>query len=88
MSISLADALHEVDLRPGLVYHCQIGRFRVEVRVEETVPPLLPVALEAADIMLDPWTDLPGPRAASVCQATPGAPILPDLPSLPLDIES
>ena len=87
MSISLADALRDVDLRPGVVYQCHVGRFRVEVRVEETVPPLLPVALEATDIMLDPWTDLPGPRAATVCQSTPGAPILPDLPNLPLDIE-
>ena len=88
MSISLADALREVELRPGSVYQCQVGQVRVEVRVDQTVRPLLPVALEEADVMLDPWTDLPAPRAASVCQAKPGAPVLPDVPDLPLDLES
>jgi hypothetical protein len=42
MTISLADALREVDLREGRVYQCQVGRFRVEVRVDETAPQMVP----------------------------------------------
>lgn len=87
MSISLADALRQVDLRGGGVYQCQVGRFRVEVRVEETAPQLLPAPLESTDVMLDPWTDLPAPQSLNVLQATPGSPVLPDLPDLPADAQ-
>lgn len=87
MSISLADALQQVDLQGGRVYECQIGRLRVEVRVEETVPQSLPAPLKPDDIMLDPWADLPGPHSAAVLQAVPGSPVLPDLPDLPTDAQ-
>lgn len=87
MSISLADALRQVDLRGGRVYQCQIGRFRVEVRVEETAPQLLPAPLESWDVMLDPWTDLPTPQSREVFEVTPGPPVLPDLPNLPTDLQ-
>ena len=87
MSISIADALRQVDLRGGRVYQCQVGRFRVEVRVDETMPPLVPAPLEASDVMLDPWTDLPGPQPTAVFQATPGPALLPDFPDLPTDAE-
>lgn len=88
MSISLADALRQVDLRAGQVYHCEIGRFRVEVRVEETNSPLLVTALESSDVMLDPWTDLPAPQTAGMLSVAPGTPVLPDLPNLPTDSQS
>jgi hypothetical protein len=87
MSISLADALREVDLRGGRVYRCQVGRLRVEVRVDETAGQWLPVPLEPSDVMLDPWTDLPAPQSIAILQATPGSPLLPDLPDLPPDIQ-
>ena len=81
MSISLADALRQVDLQGGRVYQCQVGRFRVELRIEETPPSLLPAPLQSTDVMLNPWTDLPAPESIAVVQAMPGPPVLPDLPS-------
>jgi hypothetical protein len=85
MSMSLANALHQVDLEAGRVYHCRIGRLRVEVRVEETASELLSTPLEASDVMLDPWTDLPAPQPVTVLAVTAGPPVLPDLPDLPTD---
>lgn len=87
MSISLADALRQVDLQGGRVYQCHVGRFRVEVRVEETALQVLPAPLESTDVMLDPWTDLPTPQAKVVFQAAPGSPVLPDPPDLPTDAQ-
>lgn len=87
MSISLADALRKVDLQGGHVYQCQVGRFRVEVRVDETVPRLVPAPVEVSDVMLDPWTDLPAPQSVAILQATPGPPLLPDLPDFPRDVQ-
>ena len=81
MSISLADALRQVDLQTGRVYQCQVGGLRVEVRVEETAGHVLPTPLESTDMMLDPWTDLPAPQPIAILQATPGPPVLPDLPT-------
>jgi hypothetical protein len=80
MSVSLADALRQVDLQGGR-YQCQVGRFRVEVRVEETAAQLLPPPLELSDVMLDPWTDLPAPQSIALIQAAPGPPVLPDFPA-------
>jgi len=88
MSISLADALRQVDLRGGEVYQCQVGRFRVEVRVDESVPQCIPTPLETSDVMLDPWVDFPAPPSRVVIQATPGPPVLPDSPDLPTDAAS
>jgi len=90
MSISLIDALRQVDLRGGRVYQCQVGRYRVEVRVEETVSQLLPAPLQSSDVMLDPWTDLPGPDPPvplQVIQVMPAPPVLPDPPVLPTDVQ-
>lgn len=53
LGISLADALRQVDLQVGHVYQCRVGQFRVEVRVDEAVPPVLPTPLYASDVMLD-----------------------------------
>lgn len=85
MSVSLADALRQVDLQGGRIYQCQVGRFRVEVRVEEAAPQILPAPLQPADIMLDPWTDLPAPQPTVILHASLGPPVLPDRPDLPLD---
>jgi hypothetical protein len=88
MSISLADALRQVDLRKGGVYYCQVGRFRVEVRVDEAVVPTAPTPLVTSDVMLDPWADLPASAPHAVVQATPGSPVLPDVPAVPADAVS
>jgi hypothetical protein len=83
MGMSLADALRQVDLQGGHVYQCQVGRFRVEVRVAEAVSEVLPAPLRASDVMLDAWIDLPTPKSAVVCRAAPGPPLIPDIPDLP-----
>lgn len=85
MGISLADALRQVDLRSGQVYQCRVGRFRVEVRVDEIAEPVLPPRLETEDVMLDPWVDLPTPESSVVRRAQPGPAVLPDVPALPAD---
>ena len=85
MSISLADALRQVELQPGRVYRCQVRDLQVEVRVEKQVPDLLPLPLCESDVMLDPWTDLPVPEAVAVLQAAPGRPLYPDTPNIPVD---
>jgi hypothetical protein len=85
MSTSLATALRQVELEAGRVYHCRVGRLHVEVRVEETASDLLPTALEASDVMLDPWTDLPAPQPVAVLTASAGPPVLPDPPQIPVE---
>lgn len=82
MAISLSDALQQVILEPGRVYHCQVGELRVEVRVE-AVSTVLPTPLAASDVMLDPWVDLPPPPTMALVEATAGAPMLPDPPEIP-----
>ena len=85
MSISLADALRQVDLRSGAVYQCQVGRFRVEVRVDDTVPDTVLTPLAPSDVMLDPWTEFPELSPAAMVQVVPAPPVLPDIPDLPTD---
>jgi len=46
---------------------------------------VLSAPLEESDIMLDPWTDLPSPQPISFVKATPGKPLLPDVPEIPVD---
>lgn len=87
MSISLTDALHQVHLEPGRIYWCQVGRFRVEVRVEDASVDLLPAPLKPSDVMLDPWTDLPAPPPVVLVQPTSGPPLLPDAPILVADTQ-
>jgi hypothetical protein len=83
MSLSLIDALRQVDLQPGRVYTCQVGRLRVELRVDEAGPQLVPSPWEASDVMIDPWSDLPAPQSGAILQATPAPPLAPDIPDLP-----
>jgi hypothetical protein len=81
----LADALRQVDLKGGHVYQCQVGGFRVEVRVDEPGSKVLPTPFNASDVMLDAWLDLPTPKSEVVRRATPGPPVVPDIPDLPTD---
>ena len=85
MSISLADALNQVDLEAGRVYQCRVGRLRVEVRVEDASLDLLSAPLQTSDVMLDPWTDLPAPQPSAVLSVTTAPPLFPDAPELPAD---
>jgi hypothetical protein len=85
MSLSLVDALQQVDLEAGRIYQCRVGQLRIQVRVEEIACELLPAPLEPADVMLDPWTDLPAPQAVAFMDVALVAPVLPDAPLIPSD---
>jgi hypothetical protein len=83
MSISLADALAQVDLEAGRVYRCAVKGRNVEVRVLEAIPAaLLPAPLVESDIMLDPWVEFPLPSGTFHGMAKPGALPL-DIPEMP-----
>jgi hypothetical protein len=86
MSIPLVEALQAVDLEEGKTYRCQVKGHWVEVRVLPKIPPgMLPAPLNEADIMLDPWVELPRPRGAIRVHAKVGKPPLPDVPVIPPD---
>ncbi len=80
MSISLADALQQVDLEAGRVYECEVGPLSVSVRVEARDAGPLPAPFNPSDVMLDPWTDFPAPQPIAIVTATPAPPMLPDPP--------
>ncbi len=93
MSISLVDALEDVELEVGRTYHCEVRGRQVELRVLPVPPAIRSVAsgsteiggLSEEDIRLDPWCDLPPPRPLSyvVAQAVPHLPF--DIPEIPSD---
>ena len=87
MSLSLEDALQQVDLEAGRTYQCRVGKLHVQVRVEENVPNLLPAPLDESDIMLDPWTDFPSPPGGTLLKVTRVVQLLPDVPEIPVDWE-
>lgn len=80
MSLTLAEALGQVDLLPGHIYRETVHGKTVEVRVldDEPTPEL------AAQVMLQPWTDFPFNPVGTV-RAVPGTLPLPDPPVIPSD---
>ena len=87
MSIPLSDALQQVELEAGRVYECRVGNLQIEVRVK-TASSLLPDPLNPEDIMLDPWTEFPGPKSGIVLPVTRGGSLLPDPQPIPEDRDS
>ncbi len=87
MSISLADALADVELESGRTYRCAVRGRRVELRVLPEPADERAAGVQSAviggirdeDIRLDPWCDLPWP--VSLSRVTPRT-----VTSLPLDI--
>jgi hypothetical protein len=80
MHISLSDALQQVNLEIGHVYECRVGGLFVKVIVGDKYIGPLPAPMVESDVMLDPWTDLPGPSPVRIVKATPAKPLLPDAP--------
>ena len=82
MSISLQEALKQVELRAGETYRCQVNGFQVEVRVtaEDAEPDSL---IPESDIMLEPWVELPLPPGGIIVKAKPGKLPPPDIPEIP-----
>jgi hypothetical protein len=85
MQTALADALAQLDLKPGKAYRCQVKGQWVELRVLDNNPPGLAKPYSEADVMLDPWVELPGPAAAVKVTAKAGKPPPFDIPYIPED---
>jgi hypothetical protein len=89
MSLSLIEALSQVDLEPGQTYRCRVKGRIVELHVREAIPPeLLPAPLVESDIMLDAWVELPQPTGGRRVRGKPGKLPLPDAPEIPTDEEN
>jgi hypothetical protein len=87
VSLSLEEALGQVDLRPGQTYVCEVNGHTIEVRVgsngrRDEAPPI-----PEGDVMLDAWAEFPEPPAAGTVTAKLGSPelFLPDRPVIPED---
>ena len=85
MSISLADALEEVELESGQTYCCEVHGRRVELRVLDDQHPPENSGLHPDDIMLDAWCELPGPLPVGVIQSRLIDCIPFDIPEIPTD---
>jgi len=85
MSLSLAEALRQVDLEAGRVYRCHVKDKWVELRVvgPEESSPLS--TYHESDVMLDPWIEFPHPKSGIRLRAKPGTLPLPDVPEIPTD---
>jgi hypothetical protein len=87
MSLSIAEALEQVELEPGHVYSCQVKGHWVELRV---LPPGVDprsFRIDESDIMLDPWVELPPPTPTMCVVGKYGPPPAPDIPPMPTDGE-
>ena len=85
MSMSLVDALRQVDLEAGRTYQCRVGPLCVQVQVQENAWDVVPAPLDPADVMLDPWIDLPAPKPVAMVDVTLVVPVLPDVANIPGD---
>jgi hypothetical protein len=77
MSITLADALKDIELEAGETYRFEVGGRVVELRV-------LSGRHASSDTMLEPWTEFPFPEPRFRIRARLGTlPIdVPDIPQL------
>ncbi len=80
MGTPLADALRSVDLQPGRTYREQINGHTVEVRVLDATA----TSELFAQIMLEPWVDLPFTPALTIRPKSGSLP-LPDPPDIPAE---
>lgn len=85
MSLSLVEALGQVDLEAGRVYVCQVKGHWVELRMLGTAEAPSLAAYDKSDVMLDPWVEFPHPKPGILVTATPGLLPLPDVPEIPWD---
>jgi hypothetical protein len=84
MSMSLAEALSQVDLETGKTYRCNIKGYVVLVKVLDPLGPTRPVEIDESDLMLEAWTDFPPLEPTFSAPLTPGTLPL-DVPDIPRD---
>jgi hypothetical protein len=85
MSVSLAEALGQVDLQAGQIYRCNVNGHQVELRVLDEPRERMPSSIDESDIMLDPWVELPRPPAVATVLSRFGPLPLPSVPEIPED---
>jgi hypothetical protein len=80
VSAQLAEAIAQLNLKPGECYRTTVRGHEVEVRILDKAPRTEPVeeASQFADgMMLDLWLDIPPSPQAKTLTVTRGEPILP-----------
>ena len=85
MSLTLVEALGQVDLEEGQVYRCHVKGHWVELRVLGSAEDRPTAGIDEADVMLDPWIELPRPTSGIRLRARRGSLPLPDVPEIPRD---
>ena len=85
MSLSLVEALGQIDLEAGRVYRCEVNGQWVVLRVlgPSEVQPLS--AYDESDGMRDPWVEFPLPTPLYSVLGEFGPAPLPDPPEIPPD---
>jgi hypothetical protein len=87
MSLSIAEALEQVELEPGQVYSCQVKGHWVVLRVWPPGFDPKSCRIDESDIMLDPWVQLPPPTPTMRVIGRYGPLPPPDIPPMPPDEE-
>src|SRR5262249_48138196 len=85
MSLSLAEALGQVELEPGRTYRCQVKGRWIELRVLEPVAIQPSSRYDESDVMLDPWVEFPLPEPGFTVIGEFGPLPPPDVPEIPTD---
>ena len=85
MSLTLVEALGQVDLEEGQVYRCHVKGHWVELRVLGSAEDITTAGIDEADVMLEPWIELPRPTSGIRLRARRGSLPLPDVPEIPPD---
>jgi hypothetical protein len=85
MSVSLAEALRQVELEAGRVYRCHVKGQWIELRVLGAFEAGPPSGYDESDVMLDPWVQFPEPTPVYSVIGEYGPTPLPDAPELPID---
>jgi hypothetical protein len=88
MSITLEEALREVDLEAGRTYVCAVNGQQVEVRVLSQVPASQASASMEDEGKIDAWFGSLPLKATRHLRAKPGKMPLPDKIEIPTEDES
>ena len=87
MSVTLEEALREVELEVGRTYYCQVRGHWVELRVLGPDAPEFVSSFSESDVMLDPWVEFPPPEPRGQHLSHLGELPPPDVPEIPGDGE-
>ena len=85
MSLTLVEALGQLDLEEGQVYRCQVKGHWVELRVLGSAEVRDSPDIDEWEIMLHSWVDLPQPSPIACFRGTYGPLPLPDPPVITRD---